>query len=327
MTPRAPAAAVLEGQHLDVATAAEIEGLRCLVCGSATRAAVDRDVRWCARCGYWGVSTAPGAGETSGTSLDEQRRAAGLAATRRVGARNALRLLARHRRLVGARLCDVGCGYGWFLEAAAAEGMTVLGIEPDDIVAHAARTRGLDVRGGPFPHVLGPREQFDVIAFHDVLEHLPDVEATLAAARARLVPDGLLLISVPSSGGLYFGVARRLRALGFRAAWDRLWQRRFPSPHLHFFGADNLARLVERNGFALRESAALPMVELRGLWRRARMDRHLAVVTALVGVALVVLAHALRSFLPADAIVQVYARRSGPGREMESWIRQRLRAE
>ncbi len=50
------------------------------------------------------------------------------------------------------------------------------------------------------------------------------------------------------------------------------------------------------------------MVELRGLWQRARMDRDLGRFTALIGVILVALVYPLLSRLPPDAVVQVYRR-------------------
>lgn len=180
--------------------------------------------------------------------------------------------IARRRQLAGARILDVGSGHGWFLECAAERGAHAIGIEPDRAVAEQALARGLDVRCGFFPNDLPPGEQFDVVAFNDVFEHLPDPPGILAAASDRLVPEGMLAISIPTADGLAYRTGFALARTGLRAPLDRLWQRGLPSPHLWYFTERSLTELVTSNGFRPLGSGRLPSIERAGLRERVAAD-------------------------------------------------------
>jgi SAM-dependent methyltransferase len=100
------------------------------------------------------------------------------------------------------RVLDVGCGPGSIsvgLAAAVAPGL-VLAIDlAGDVLAHGrelAAERGLDnVR---FEQVdvltLDASTAFDVVYAHQVLQHVPDPPAALAAMRRLLAPGGLLAV-------------------------------------------------------------------------------------------------------------------------------------
>src|SRR6202012_3639703 len=66
----------------------------------------------------------------SATRLNEAHRRQALESLRRRNAETIVGVLARLRCLAGARLCDIGCGYGWFLSEAERHGITAQGIEP-----------------------------------------------------------------------------------------------------------------------------------------------------------------------------------------------------
>ena len=91
------------------------------------------------------------------------------------------------------RILDVGCGGGnllWGLERRRYSELT--GIDPfleRSIERGAVRlfASNLDTL----------RETFDLIVFNHSLEHVPDVGATLRAARTRLAPNGKIIVRVP----------------------------------------------------------------------------------------------------------------------------------
>ena len=203
---------------------------------------------------------------------DEEQRENGLRSLRQKGYAVVLDEIARRRPLYGLDALDVGCGHGWFLEAAAKRGMRATGIEPDREVAARARTRGLNVRVGFFPQDAPAGERYDVITFNDVLEHLPDLPGVLAAARERLRPGGILAISVPTADGLGYRVATALARVGCSSPLDRLWQRGFPSPHLWYFTESSLTKLLAKHGFRPIAAGRLPSVERDGLWARVAAD-------------------------------------------------------
>ena len=242
----------------------------CDVCGRAL--ARYRHV-WLWRCAACRTlrSTFPVAipHEAGGDALDEALRESGLAAVR---TRNNAWLLAalKARSFEGARLLDVGSGPGFLLDAARAEGFQPEGIEPDANTVAAAAARGAPVRHGYFPDALEPGERFDVIVFNDVIEHIPDLAAALKACADHLTPGGLLCLNCPDRRGLFFRTADLLDRLGLGGAYDRLWQRDMPSPHIWYFTPEGLTRAAARHGFAPETEVALASIDPQGLWSRIR---------------------------------------------------------
>jgi SAM-dependent methyltransferase len=238
--------------------------------------------------------------------LDERSRRLALESLRRSNAKVILENLSRLRPLAGSRLCDIGCAYGWFLEAAGEHGMSAVGIEPDLGPADDARGRGLDVRVGCFPQCLDPRERFDVITLNDVLEHLDHVEQILQACREHLHSNGLLVIALPSSEGALYGIACHLRRLGIRGPFDRLWQKPFPCPHVHYFSSANLVALLRRSGFEIQYQESLPPYRIGGLWSRLRMNRGSTYPLNVLTWLLLWAAAPLLVRLPSDTVFHVY---------------------
>jgi SAM-dependent methyltransferase len=98
------------------------------------------------------------------------------------------------------RLLDIGCGAGGMLKHLRVFG-DVIGVEPSpDAVAYAAAKGVADVRMGTLPDGLpfSPLERFDAITLLDVLEHVEEDVASLAALQRLLRPRGLLLLTVPA---------------------------------------------------------------------------------------------------------------------------------
>jgi 2-polyprenyl-3-methyl-5-hydroxy-6-metoxy-1,4-benzoquinol methylase len=113
--------------------------------------------------------------------------------------------LARHeaayqhaRRLVrGGRVLDLGCGSGYGTARLAVAGALVVGIDriAPDAASRAAGVRfaRADLRGIPL------RERsFDLIVSFQVIEHLDDPTAYLAAIAGLLGEDGLAMLSTPN---------------------------------------------------------------------------------------------------------------------------------
>lgn len=99
----------------------------------------------------------------------------------------------------GARLLEIGCGTGHNLEMLGGFG-TVDAVELDDEARVIAERRlGRAVLSAPLPELAGvPDGAYDLIAALDVIEHIDDDEAALAAIASKLKPGGKFVMTVPA---------------------------------------------------------------------------------------------------------------------------------
>ena len=269
---------------------------------------------WLFRCEACGLLrgelpvTIPEAAEHRG--VDETMREDGLSGLRHANNARLLGALGKLHRSP-ARLLDVGSGPGFLLSQAKAEGFEAHGIEPDANTVEAARRSGAKVRQGYFPDVLERGEQFDIIVFNDVLEHIPDVEAALAASAAHLAAGGVLCLNCPSRHGLFFQAASMLDKLGLRGPFDRLWQRGLPSPHLWYFTPADLRRMAVRHGLQPAQELRLETVQIRGLWARIRCVRDAPLHLAAAAYVFAVLTWPIARLAPSDAAA-IFLRKETP---------------
>ncbi|MEH3103888.1 MAG: class I SAM-dependent methyltransferase [Sphingomonas phyllosphaerae] len=98
-----------------------------------------------------------------------------------------------------ARILEIGCGTGHNLPMLAEFG-EVDAIEIDPAARAIASERlGKPVGDAPLPALPGvPRGHYDLIAVLDVVEHIEDDVAALAAMRDCLAPGGKIVIAVPA---------------------------------------------------------------------------------------------------------------------------------
>lgn len=98
-----------------------------------------------------------------------------------------------------ARILEIGCGTGHNLGMLARFG-SVDGLEVDDDARGLAEKRhGKPIKSAPLPELTGVRKKsYDLIAALDVIEHVDDDAAALAAIAGRLKPGGKLLMTVPA---------------------------------------------------------------------------------------------------------------------------------
>ncbi len=104
--------------------------------------------------------------------------------------------------LAGKRALDVGCGAGLLCEPLTRLGAEVTGIDAaaenvEAAKAHAvAMGLAIDYRAGDVAR-LG-LTGFDLVTAMEVIEHVSDKSAFLAALAAALAPGGLLILSTPN---------------------------------------------------------------------------------------------------------------------------------
>jgi 2-polyprenyl-3-methyl-5-hydroxy-6-metoxy-1,4-benzoquinol methylase len=166
-------------------------------------------------------------------------------------------------------ILDVGSSRGLFLKVAKKEGFIVTGLEPDSDLAQETISQGFDVINGFFPDEKELLDKkYDIIIFNDSLEHIPDLENIIGSIKQHLNKNGGLIINIPTSDGLMFALSSLISRFGFTIPLDRLWQKGFASPHVHYFNAQNLELLLKNNGFKIKYSTPLCYYTLKGLWKR-----------------------------------------------------------
>lgn len=147
----------------------------------------------------------------------------------------------------GARLLDVGCGSGAFMEMAQTAGWEVQGVDFDPQAVSAACSRGLNVRCGGLEQVANQLTGFDYLTCSHVIEHVHDPFQWLQDMHALLRPNGKLWLQTPniaSMGIAYFGSN---------------WRGLEPPRHLVLFTPKKLTNLLESVGFTVR-LLPLPML-------------------------------------------------------------------
>jgi 2-polyprenyl-3-methyl-5-hydroxy-6-metoxy-1,4-benzoquinol methylase len=243
------------------------------------------------------------------TAIIEENRNFGLKSLRLQNFQRLLDALESYMTLDGATACDVGSSYGWFLEAAAARGMKVMGVEPEESVAIVGIDRGLDIRVGYFPECMTALDKFDVITFNDSLEHLSNIGQVLESCYHLLGHSGKLVINIPTSQGFFFKIGLLLYKLGYKAPFYRLWQKDYASPHLVYFNSKNLERCVSRYNFRLLYTKPLKTISLSGLWKRITMDKKSSVLYSLTIYVLLLLLSPLLQVVTSDALLQIYEKK------------------
>jgi len=125
-----------------------------------------------------------------------------------------LRYLQRAVELKGAAALDVGCGGGILSEALARAGARVLGIDLSQAVLDVAELHALEGKiEVQYKSIAAEQlaiEQpaaFDLVTCMELLEHVPDPAATVAALAALVKPGGDVVLSTLNRKPLAFAVA------------------------------------------------------------------------------------------------------------------------
>lgn len=105
------------------------------------------------------------------------------------------------RALDGLDIVDIGCGGGVLSEPLVRLGANVTGLDPaaGNIAvarAHADRSGlSIDYRDETIEAVVAAGRRFDIVLAMEVVEHVADVDAFVAACCAAAKPDGLLVMA------------------------------------------------------------------------------------------------------------------------------------
>lgn len=108
------------------------------------------------------------------------------------------------------RALDIGCGPGFFLEAAQTRGYDVYGLDPSDYIVKVAGEKfGGRIQKGVIESASYPTNDFDLVVAFDTFEHIYHPLKWLEAVRRVLKPGGLLVITTPDPTSLLARISRK----------------------------------------------------------------------------------------------------------------------
>jgi hypothetical protein len=140
-------------------------------------------------------------------------------------------------------MLDLASNDGTLLEAFRRAGCDAHGVDPAGNLVELARGKGLDVTHGYWPEVAGRVPgRFDVVTAANVLAHVADPGAFLAAALKRLTPRGAVVVEVPYA-----------REMLLRGEWDTIYHE-----HLSYFLVTPLLGLLDRLGASAAHARLVP---------------------------------------------------------------------
>lgn len=248
--------------------------LKCPVCNSTrlTRKYIlKHDVYQCNQC-YFQLCSNATFDTSLVSSLNETEREKALKGVRKA---NFNRIITSVKRLKSnASGIEIGCGYGWFLETCKENGIQCEGIEPETRFNELYKAGNFKVRNGFYPNIISESDRYDFISFNDVLEHIPDIDATMKTNFSILNKGGLLIVNIPIQEGLFYFFSRIAYRLGYHDLLNRMWQFNFHSPHIFYFKKKNLVSLASKYGFNLVESFKLETIKFSEISNRIKQDQN-----------------------------------------------------
>jgi SAM-dependent methyltransferase len=169
------------------------------------------------------------------------------------------RCLERALPFLGARerLVEIGCGNGFFLEAALARGFRdVAGVEPSqDAIARAPESIRTKIVPGLYGRESFPKEHASLVCAFQVFDHVPDQASFLDAVREHLVPGGVALFVNHDASAL------SARLLGERSPIVDV-------EHTALFDQTTMRKIFEKKGFSVKETFSVANRYPLGYWTR-----------------------------------------------------------
>ena len=174
------------------------------------------------------------------------------------------------RPLEGLSALDVGCGAGLLSEPLARLGATVIGLDPAPTNVAVARRHAeraglsIDYREEEVEAVVERGERFDIVLAMEVVEHVADMPAFVAACCRAVKPGGLLVMAT---------INRTLRAYALAvvgAEYVLGWLPRGTHQWEKFVTPDELADAIEDGGLEVADRRGVVYNPFADQWTLAR---------------------------------------------------------
>lgn len=156
-------------------------------------------------------------------------------------------LVADHATGNPIRLLDIGCGTGYFLQAAKERGLVVSGIEKDKKARESATARsGLTVNDEKSFWEI-EKASFDAVTLWHVLEHLEKLNETVSKIKEIITPEGIVVLALPNC---------RSYDAGF---YKERWAAYDIPRHLWHFSPGTVEKLLVRHHLKIVKRVRMPL--------------------------------------------------------------------
>lgn len=139
------------------------------------------------------------------------------------------------------KILDVGCGMGFFLDAAKARGWKVYGTEYSAKAIEICRAKGIDMKEGVLNPSDFPEHDFDIITSFEVMEHINNPIPELNNIHQLLRTGGLFYCTTPNfDSTLRYQLKDRFNIIVY-------------PEHLSYYTRKTLNKVVKERGFKLHK--------------------------------------------------------------------------
>lgn len=161
-------------------------------------------------------------------------------------------MIRRYVALNDARILDVGCGIGAYVEKFSALGASAFGVDVDaEKLVEARREKNLDRLALAVSEALPfPPNFFGAVLLHEVIEHVADDRQTIHEAYRVVKPGGRIIVFAPNrlypleTHGAYFGKRYVFGNIPFIGYLPDFLRNRF-APHVRAYTVHSIRALFD----------------------------------------------------------------------------------
>ncbi|MDD4617473.1 MAG: methyltransferase domain-containing protein [Alphaproteobacteria bacterium] len=143
----------------------------------------------------------------------------------------------------GKKFLDVGCNYGFAVEAARLLGLDASGIDIDGPAIESDRKAFplSQFKAASVEDYAAQNHKFDMVYSAEVIEHVPDADSFVQGLSKLLNSGGILYLTTPDAG--HFAVPTRVET----------WKEVFPPEHLTYHTRQGIKLLFQKHGLKIRK--------------------------------------------------------------------------
>jgi 2-polyprenyl-3-methyl-5-hydroxy-6-metoxy-1,4-benzoquinol methylase len=145
------------------------------------------------------------------------------------------------------KICDIGCGSGYFLKYMSRMVWDCVGIEPSENAAYEFQNMRIinSTLDGFLSEYPNYQHFFDVVTLFGVLEHATNPQKMMNAVKKILKTDGIIFINVPNDFSPFQMAAQE--NLKMEPWWPGT------PDHINYFSIESLQKFLESQGFSVIE--------------------------------------------------------------------------